>query len=111
MATRENPLIPTLRACALRVCIANANNFDSLGDLPSVLVKPILHACSSAQLALLEDKSPHLRDDTQDIWQRHVAERFRVAYQKRGDEDWRGLYERLKSEEDERLEQATARLR
>jgi len=107
----RNPRIPTLRALALRLCVMNANNFVSLGDLPCILVKPILEACSATNLAQLEDQSPHLREDTQDLWQRHVAERFKQAYQKRENEDWRGLYDRLKFEESERLREATARLR
>ena len=107
----RNPAIPTLRALALRLCVINSNNFVSLGDLPCVLVKPILQACSATHLAQLENESPHLREDTQDLWQRHVAEKFRISYSKRDDEDWRGLYERLKFEESERLREATARLR
>jgi hypothetical protein len=61
-------------------------------------------------LAQLEDESPHLREDTQDLWQRHVA-KLRVPYTKRDDEDYRDLYERLKFEESERFREATARLR
>ena len=107
----RNPFIPSLRDSALRICIKNANNFISLGDLPFLLVKPILEACSATQLALLEDQSPHLREDTQQFWSRHVAERFRRSVEKRDGEDWRDVYDRLKLEENERLESATARLR
>lgn len=107
----RNPRIPTLRALALRLCVMNANNFVSLGDLPCLLVKPILQACSATNLAHLEDQSPHLREDTEDLWQRHVAERFKQVYQKHEDEDWRGLYDRLKFQQSERLREATARLR
>jgi hypothetical protein len=107
----RNPFIPSLRTSALRLCIINANNFVSLGDLPFVLVKPILQACSATQLALLEDQSPHLREDTQEIWQRHITERFRCQGEKRENEDYRDVYERLKTDESERLKHATARLR
>ena len=107
----QNPSIPTLRTLALRLCIINANNFVSLGDLPFILVQPILQACSATQLALLEDQSPHLRQDTQDIWHRLVSERFRVQFEIEENEDWRDVYERLKFDENERLKNATARLR
>jgi hypothetical protein len=107
----RNPFIPTLRASALRLCIINANNFVSLGDLPFILVKPILQACSATQLVLLEDQSPHLREDTQEIWYRHTTERFRSQFDKQENEDWRDVYERLKFDESERLKNATARLR
>jgi elongin-A len=103
--------LPTLRELALRICVINANNFASLGDLPYVLVKPILQACSATQLAVLEDQSHHFRDDTQDIWQRHVSERFRYQFEKGDDEEWRAVYERLKLDENQRLENASARLR
>ena len=108
---RQNPFLPTLRTLALRICTINANNFVSLGDLPFVLVEPILQACSATQLAVLEDQSPHLRQDTQEIWHRLVSERFRRQFDKEEGEDWRDVYERLKLEERERLESATARLR
>jgi RNA polymerase II transcription factor SIII (Elongin) subunit A len=107
----RNPFIPSLRDLALRLCVANANNFMSLGDLPFVLVKPILQACSATQLALLEDQSPQFKQDTQEFWQRHVSERFRFQVEKADDEDWREVYERLKEDESERLRHATARLR
>jgi hypothetical protein len=76
-----------------------------------MLVNPILQACSATQLTLLEDQSPHLRPDTQEIWARHVSERFRRHFEKEEGEDWRDVYERLKMDESERLEIATARLR
>ncbi len=103
--------LPTLRSLALRLCIINANNFVSLGDLPFILVQPILQACSATQLAHLEDQSPHLRPDTQEIWHRLVSERFKREFEKQDDEDWRDVYERLKLDESERLKSATARLR
>jgi elongin-A len=110
-ADDRNPFIPTLRTLALRLCIINANNFISLGDLPYVIVQPILQACSATQLARLEDQSPHFRGDTQEIWKRLVTERFRQNVEKDEDEDWRAVYERLKLDESERLKSATARLR
>ena len=39
-----------------------------------------------------------------------MRDRFRVPFEKRSGEDWRGVYERLKLEEGERLQKATARL-
>lgn len=107
----RNTVVPTLRSLALHICVINANNFSSLGDLPFILVQPILQACSATQLASLEDQSPHLAQDTQDIWYRLVKERFRLQFEKSENENWRDVYERLKSEESERLESATARLR
>src|SRR5277367_3087242 len=104
----RNPFLPTL---ALRLCINHANSFSSLGDLPFMLVNPILQACTATQLALLEDQSPHLRQDTQEIWARHVSERFIRHFEKEDGEDWRDVYERLKTDESERLKIATARLR
>src|SRR5579859_3182524 len=107
----RNPFIPTLRSSALRICVLHANNYVSLGDLPYVLVQPILEACTPNRLALLEDQSPHLRADTQDLWKCHISQKFHVQVEKREDEDWRDVYERLKLDESARLEKATARLR
>lgn len=103
--------VPTLRSLALRICIKNANNFVSLGDLAFTLVQPILQECSATQLARLEDQSPHLRPDTQEIWLQLVSGRFSGYSEKRDDEDWRDVYQRLKLDEIERLKNATARLR
>ena len=107
----RNPFITSLRSSALRVCVLHANNYVSLGDLPYVLVQPILEACTPNRLALLEDQSPHLRADTQDLWKHHISQKFHVQVETREDEDWRDVYERLKLEESARLESATARLR
>jgi len=107
----RNPFIPTLRTLALRVCVNYANNIASLGDLPFILVAPILHACTAAQLALLEDQSPHLRLDTQEIWHRHVSDRFKRHFEIEEGEDWRDVHERLMRDESQRLKEATARLR
>ena len=103
--------LPTLRTLALRLCIVNANNFESFGDLPFILVQPILEACTATRLAYLEDQSPHLRPDTQEIWRRLVSERFKTQFERRDGEDWRDVYQRLKLDESERLENAAARLR
>jgi hypothetical protein len=106
----RNPFIPSLRTLALQLCVLNAHNFVSMGDLPVVLIEPILQACKPAQLARLEDESPHLRAETDSMWARHVRGRFQVAFEKKPGEGWRDVYERLKSEEGERLKIATARL-
>ena len=107
----RNPFIPPLRKLALKICVINANNFISLGDLPYAVVKPILQACSASQLAHLEDQSTHLKNDTAELWQRLVTERFHPLFEKEKNESWREFYERLKLEEMHRLEDATARLR
>src|ERR1700726_2144946 len=91
----QNPFIPTLRSLALRTCVLHANHYVSLGDLPYVLIEPILQACTPNRLALLEDQSPHLRADTQELWRHHISEKFHVTVEKRQDEDWRDVYERL----------------
>jgi RNA polymerase II transcription factor SIII (Elongin) subunit A len=106
----RNPFIPSLRTLAMQLCVLNANNFVSMGDLPVLLIEPILQACLPAQLARLEDESPHLRAETDEMWARHVRERFRVAFEKNPAESWRDVFERLKLEEGERLKEATARL-
>jgi len=82
-----------------------------VSDLPYHLTKPILQACSAAQLLSLETQSPHLIEDTLDLWRRHVSERFPTYTGAAYDGDWRGLYERLKAEEVRKLESASARLR
>jgi RNA polymerase II transcription factor SIII (Elongin) subunit A len=104
--------IQTLRESALRLCVANANSYTSMGDLAYSLVKPILQVCSATQLAALEDGSPHLREDTDELWQRHVAEKFRLSgCAKEEGETWRDVYDRLKEEHSKRLEKASQRLR
>jgi len=58
-----------------------------------MLVNPILRARHPLQLAILEDQSPHLRPDTQDIPARHVSERFKGDFEIENDADWRDMSE------------------
>ena len=105
-------VMKSLRELALTRCARNANSFESLGDLPFLLIEPILARASASQLAHLEDQSPHLRDDTSALWHRHVVEKFKSDTLSRvEDESWREVYFRLKREGEEKLESAGARLR
>ncbi|KAG5338182.1 hypothetical protein C0989_008031 [Termitomyces sp. Mn162] len=91
---------------------------SGLGDeLRYRLVRPILERCNAEQLLRLEENSPHLENDTQDIWKRLCHEDFSLAIERysMGSEDnprsWKDHYFFLREAEARRLEEASAKLR
>ncbi|KNZ79340.1 Elongin-A [Termitomyces sp. J132] len=110
--------VPTLVQLCQRVCASSIDSISGLGDeLRYRLVRPILERCNAEQLLRLEENSPHLENDTQDIWKRLCHEDFSLAIERysMGSEDnprsWKDHYFFLREAEARRLEEASAKLR
>ncbi|KAF8637363.1 hypothetical protein AX17_002862 [Amanita inopinata Kibby_2008] len=110
--------IPSLVALCQRVAGAHVDSITSLGtQLPFILVKPILERCSAEQLLQLEETSPHLQDDTHEIWMDlcirkypTVVERYLLG-QEDGQDTWKQRYFNIQEAEAKRLEELGSRLR
>ncbi|WFD49726.1 hypothetical protein GLX27_004411 [Malassezia furfur] len=61
--------LPQLSALCRRVILRNLAAVHDLGDMPYRLARPILQQCRPEQLRELEAASPHLADDTEELWQ------------------------------------------
>ncbi|KAI0273431.1 RNA polymerase II transcription factor SIII subunit A-domain-containing protein [Gloeopeniophorella convolvens] len=117
-STKPHRTIPSLVHYCRRVAAAHVDAFESLGDGVSfTLVQPILEACSADTLQRLEDASPHLKKDTNDLWQLHFYREFVVvadAYTS-GDlpvpESWRGLFFHHRAEKERKYQEISARLK
>ncbi|KAG8904252.1 hypothetical protein FRB99_002036 [Tulasnella sp. 403] len=91
---------------------------DSLGTIPYDIVKPILEdkRCTPDILRKLELNSPHLKERDQEIWKRFFFEKYpeKLEPYSNGEfsvNSWRKLYTQYRLEEEEKLVQASARLR
>lgn len=61
-------MVPSLKELALAVCVGQAGNIADVGNTPYNLVKPILKRLNAKQLATLEDNSPGITPESDEIW-------------------------------------------
>ncbi|CAL1705280.1 unnamed protein product [Somion occarium] len=98
------------------LAISNVERLTSLGvDFRFDLVRPILQHCSAETLSRLEQATPHLAQDTSDLWQALCFQVYPLLaqqqYSDEAPESWRDAYFVLRDLEAERLEAAGTRLR
>ncbi|KZV65913.1 hypothetical protein PENSPDRAFT_109122 [Peniophora sp. CONT] len=104
----------TLVQYCQRVAILHADSLSGVGDNVAFdLFKPILDHCSAATLMRVEDASPNLRHDTDDLCAKDLPlDAFKYL---EGDDSpthgWRQLYEDLQVARAKKLEEAESRLR
>lgn len=67
----------SLAEMARRVIIQRIYLFDTLGDAPFQLVRPILEQCPAKKLWALEEDSSHFIRETGTIWKRNCLRDFR----------------------------------
>ncbi|KAL0577933.1 hypothetical protein V5O48_004040 [Marasmius crinis-equi] len=109
--------VVSLVHCCQRVAAKHADAISSLGDMSYDLVKPILEGCSAETLLRLEKASPHLQQDTQEIWRALCFKRFPVPTERYREGEssrpnsWRSHYHALLKEEEQRLEAVGSRIR
>ncbi|KAG6837269.1 hypothetical protein H0H93_012274 [Arthromyces matolae] len=110
--------VPTLVQLCQRVCVSNLDSISGLGEgLRYELVHPILERCNAQQLLRLEENSPHLENDTNDIWKELCYSAYPLAVERypKGSEhtsgSWKEYFFFLKDAEARRLEEASAKLR
>ncbi|POW00894.1 hypothetical protein PSTT_12830 [Puccinia striiformis] len=58
------------------VLTAHSGGLVEVGNCPYRLIRPVLVACQPDQLAHIEDCSPHLMLDSDEIWKIHLARDF-----------------------------------
>ncbi|KAF5358331.1 hypothetical protein D9756_001365 [Leucocoprinus leucothites] len=116
--TTTNSRVPTLVQLCQRVASSCVDSITTLGDdLSYPLVKPILERCTAEQLLELEENSPHLLDDTLEIWMQLCIRKYPTAVEKYLDDDlleprlWRERYKVLKREEERRFERLGSKLK
>lgn len=63
----------SLKEMATRAIKRNLSNLDDVGDMPFFLIEDILGAIKvPAQLARIEDKSPHIKESTEPFWRNFI---------------------------------------
>lgn len=78
-----NRRIPTLVQLCQRVATTHVDSITNLGDdLTYDLVKPVLERCCAEQLLRLEHASPHLQNDTPDIWRDLCHSKYPLAVER-----------------------------
>ncbi|KAJ8078988.1 hypothetical protein AAF712_013721 [Marasmius tenuissimus] len=100
-----------------RVAVKHVDSITSLGDMNYDLVKPILEGCSAETLLRLEKASPHLQEDTQELWRTLCSKRFPVVTERYREgessapKSWRNHYYTLLKEEEQRLDAIGSKIR
>ncbi|CAF0813386.1 unnamed protein product [Brachionus calyciflorus] len=101
LATRS--LTENLDDFHLRISSYNSRNqFPVAYDL----VKPILEKATAKQLHNIEYYSPHLQEDTEELWNKLCEQEFKQVKPLDEDETWRELYYRLLDEREEKFRRA-----
>lgn len=107
----------SLVTLAQREAIKNISQIDNLGYAPYSLVRPILFKVSRAeQLLRIEENSPHLAEDTSEVWKYMIKRDFARASEKKGyvpknPLSWGKVYLKYQRERDEENAAAEALLR
>lgn len=100
---------PSLYALALQQCIKYSNFIDDIGDTPYILIKPILAKLSHEQLAEIEQKAPHIVDQSDELWRDVIAREFRDR--KIPSHNFRQTFYKYCNEKEEQLVAARERLK
>ncbi|XP_006457924.1 hypothetical protein AGABI2DRAFT_199007 [Agaricus bisporus var. bisporus H97] len=113
-----NGRVPPLTQLCQRAAASYAESITTLGDnLSYSLVKPILERCSAEQLLKLEESSPHIQDDSLELWVQLCIRKYPTAVGRYLDDDslepisWRERYMILKREEESRFERLGSKLK
>lgn len=102
---------------ARRVIVQKIHLFDSMGDAPFRLVRPILEQCAPKKLWSIEENSPHLIRDTDYIWRSNCVRDFKDVQQAIASdrfettESWREVYRAKAVKDYEAKEAATAKIK
>ncbi|KAG0152115.1 hypothetical protein CROQUDRAFT_35763 [Cronartium quercuum f. sp. fusiforme G11] len=62
----------SLKESCLRILTAHSSGLIDVGNCSYGLIRPILFACPPDQLAEIEDRSPHLMLESDEIWALHL---------------------------------------
>ncbi|KAI0672734.1 hypothetical protein C8Q78DRAFT_676484 [Trametes maxima] len=108
--------IPTLVQYCQRVASAHVDSFEGLGVLPEALIRPILNSCSADTLRRLQVQDPYIANLTSDIWKALCLKTWPLLdvqsiEESLSEPSWQEEYDRCQEQEQERLQQITAKLR
>ncbi|KIJ35758.1 hypothetical protein M422DRAFT_34549 [Sphaerobolus stellatus SS14] len=109
--------VPPLSYYCYRYLNSHLDSIQGLGDVPYSLCEPILQQCSAEQLLAFERSSPHLKEESQSVWQSLCFRDFRrwEARYQTGEiaepKCWRKQYFTCREDEEKRLEEVSMRIR
>ncbi|KAI1407077.1 RNA polymerase II transcription factor SIII subunit A-domain-containing protein [Hypoxylon sp. FL1857] len=109
-------MVKTLVDICTTVCIKNVRDIWDVGSLPYWVARPILLKIENpAQLKEIEERSPHLKGDTIECWQRFINRDFpqlarRHNYEPRNPALWSKIYQKYKALDAELKAEAAAKL-
>lgn len=61
-------MVPTLHGLALAVCVSHASRIVDVGDTPYHIVRPILRKLNAKQLRTVEENSPTIMPELDELW-------------------------------------------
>lgn len=94
----------------LRTIQKNIGNLEHAPGIPFYVLRPVLECATPDQLANIEHFNPQFMDESDELWQRHCARRFR-SKQRDEMETWRDMYFRCQAEQEERLNNLTTNIK
>lgn len=109
-------MVKSLAELCIAVCIKNIRELWDVGGAPYSVIRPVLLKIENpAQLKELEEKSPHLRGDTAECWQRLINRDFPHLAKKRNYAPhnptlWSKVYQTYKAEDAQLKAKAAAQL-
>lgn len=102
--------VPTLHELCIRFLQKNIDALEYTGGVPFEILRPILERASADQLYTFEHYNPYLMEDSDILWQQHCQRRFK-AYKRLEMETWREMYFRCLTEQEERLNNLTEKVK
>ncbi|KAK9456048.1 RNA polymerase II transcription factor SIII subunit A-domain-containing protein [Dipodascopsis uninucleata] len=69
-------IVPRLFDICLQQCISNATRITDVGDVTYEVVKPVLEKMGPSQLYTVEQNSPHLVPETDELWVELIKKDF-----------------------------------
>ncbi|KAA1469346.1 hypothetical protein DENSPDRAFT_928054 [Dentipellis sp. KUC8613] len=109
--------IPSLVQLCQKVVSAHVDLIQSIGDASFELVRPVLQYCSIETLLRIEENSPHIEEDTNELWKAQCIRAYPLATEQHiaGAEEppssWKEVYFLLRDQEAKRFEAVGSRIR
>lgn len=82
-SSTSNPPVPRLVDLCRRVLKANVAHLVDVGDVPYSMIKDILPGCRVEQLREIEELSPHIAEEDEEIWEYFFKRDFPIVAEMR----------------------------
>ena len=107
---------PNLKALAIKACIKNINSLTDVGDLEFSQCHQVLRRIDSpAQLHLIEQNSPQIANDTEDLWRHFISRDIpnwqAKNYAPKDPTGWYLVYAKYKRQQEREIEKSREELR